>query len=512
MAVKSGLINFIKDKLRGWLDEGKQEEWNLKPSYLPMIPLEQRKYAQDVFVNLKWFENYVPGIHEQYMATGTGNDIITTAGEYIAGKPADIDVLSGPDQESDEELSTLLTNALEADDYDSKLVKVVELAAAGGGAALKIDIINEQLRIRVKGQDEFFIERDAFGEVVAFNFFGLVHREHNNFYFLVEKRQRLTNADGLSGGFVSYHLIKIAAEKAKEIGLDGAPKEVLSYIERSGIELNNPQAIGSKDLGCVYLPNTPTNTKYPKLELGESDLEQTHDVLLAADLAFTVYVRELEKTKTRMMIDERMTRKTRDVDGRTETLFDVDEDFFLQLRMPGVTDDKSFTQFIQGAFRDGSYRETMEYFIQKAVSKAGYNPATFNLGNRDVKAAEIWSIQDATTRKIEKKKRLMQRRLESFLHEYLYLLLKLQSKTLPDDVVISHEFGDPTTMNVANLASTLGALKTSESISVKERVKMLHPDWTETQIDEEVALIYIESDIGEWADPTAVAGPNSIGG
>ena len=106
----------------------------------------------------------------------------------------------------------------------------------------------------------------------------------------------------------------------------------------------------------------------------------------------------------------------------------------------------------------------------------------------------------------------MQRRLESFLHEYLYLLLKLQSKTLPDDVVISHEFGDPTTMNVSNLANTLGALKTSESISVKGRVKMLHPDWTETQIDEEVALIYIESDIGEWADPTAVAGPNSIGG
>ena len=74
MAVKSGLISFIKDKLRGWLDEGKQEEWSLKPSYLPMIPLEQRNYAQDVFVNLKWFENYVPGIHEQYMATGTGND------------------------------------------------------------------------------------------------------------------------------------------------------------------------------------------------------------------------------------------------------------------------------------------------------------------------------------------------------------------------------------------------------------------------------------------------------
>ena len=41
---------------------------------------------------------------------------------------------------------------------------------------------------------------------------------------------------------------------------------------------------------------------------------------------------------------------------------------------------------------------------------------------------------------------------------------------------------------------------------------MLHPDWTETQIDEEVALIYIENDIGEWADPTAVSGPNSIGG
>ena len=62
MAVKSGLINFIKDKLRGWLDEGKQEEWSLKPSYLPMIPPEQRNYAQDVFVFIDRFAVVIPDV------------------------------------------------------------------------------------------------------------------------------------------------------------------------------------------------------------------------------------------------------------------------------------------------------------------------------------------------------------------------------------------------------------------------------------------------------------------
>ncbi|AGR27714.1 hypothetical protein [Listeria monocytogenes] len=64
----------------------------------------------------------------------------------------------------------------------------------------------------------------------------------------------------------------------------------------------------------------------------------------------------------------------------------------------------------------------MEYFAQKAVSKSGYNPATFNLGNREVKATEIWSLQDATVRKIEKKKRLIQNVYEQMLWDFLYLL------------------------------------------------------------------------------------------
>lgn len=105
-------------------------------------------------------------------------------------------------------------------------------------------------------------------------------------------------------------------------------------------------------------------------------------------------------------MNECLEKKVNKNTDKEEWSMNVDEDYFMQFK--GTLDAgaklNDMIQFMQGDFRDGSYRETMEYFAQKAVSKSGYNPATFNLGNREVKATEIWSLQDATVRKIEKKK------------------------------------------------------------------------------------------------------------
>ncbi|XHI32977.1 hypothetical protein U1121_06820 [Listeria monocytogenes] len=59
----------------------------------------------------------------------------------------------------------------------------------------------------------------------------------------------------------------------------------------------------------LTINNSPSNTRYPHLNLGESDLSQCTNYLFAVDYFFTVYMREGEKTKTKIAASERMFRK-----------------------------------------------------------------------------------------------------------------------------------------------------------------------------------------------------------
>lgn len=217
-------------------------------------------------------------------------------------------------------------------------------------------------------------------------------------------------------------------------------------------------------------------------------------------------------------MNECLEKKVNKNTDKEEWSMNVDEDYFMQFK--GTLDAgaklNDMIQFMQGDFRDGSYRETMEYFAQKAVSKSGYNPATFNLGNREVKATEIWSLQDATVRKIEKKKRLIQNVYEQMLWDFLYLLTggtnNKEKAIMRDEIRVIIEFPDPMSVNLNELSSTLNNMNSALAMSVEEKVKLIHPKWEDEEIQAEVKRIYLENAIGEVPDPEAIGGMETKGG
>lgn len=84
---------------------------------------------------------------------------------------------------------------------------------------------------------------------------------------------------------------------------------ITSYLDTNNIQLNHSVSIGLKSMGAYLINNSPSNTRYPHLNLGESDLSQCTNYLFAVDYFFTVYMREGEKTKTKIAASERMFRK-----------------------------------------------------------------------------------------------------------------------------------------------------------------------------------------------------------
>ncbi|EAC2526799.1 hypothetical protein U2520_15030 [Listeria monocytogenes] len=512
MGVWSRLTRFIRLKFATKKQGG---DIDLKPEYLPLIPKYQQEYAEEAWLSLAWARGYVPKIHDDLMTTGTGNDIVTVGAEYIAGKSPEIRVTSSTG-ELDSKTTKILEEALRINRFDQLNVKAVELSGAGGAAALKIDVLEGNPYIRVLGVNQFWADFKN-GEPIRFNFFEKVISEKDNLssYYLVETREVLTEGE-ITGGFSTFSLKSITSNEVKDIPLEKAPSDVREFVNSYDIELGKTVAIGLASVGAYLLNNTPSNTRFPFLDLGESDLAQCHDLLLSHDYTFNMYMRELEKTKTKVAASNRLFRKAKGLDGKDEFYFNPDEDYYTLFKgsLDGGSKVSDLMQFLQGEFRDSSYRETMEYLAQKVVSKAGYNPNTFNLGNRDVKATEIWSLQDATVRKIEKKKRLIQNVYEKMLWDFLELLISNESEegTIDNNSRVVIEFPDPMTVNLNELSSTLNNMNSALAMSVEEKVKLIHPKWEDEQIKEEVKRIYLENAIGEVPDPEAIGGMETRGG
>lgn len=511
MSVWSMLTRFVKSVFSNKEDA----DIDLIPSYLPMIPESQKEYYKSAHLTSMWASGYVQGIHNKLMNSGTGNEIVVVGAEYISGKPLGVKVVTSDNSDKvDEGLTKQLKEALRIDKFDKKNVKITELAGGGGVAAAKINIINGIPSVSVHSVDQFWIDFKN-GVPERFNFFEEIPNANAyDKYFLVETREikSWSNKTGKTaqGGFSTYSVCKVVGDDVKPIQEEALPDTIAKHIRENEIQLNKPISIGLSSLGAYLINNTPTNSRFTHLELGESDLSHSINFLFAVDYVFTIYMREGEKTKTKVAATERMFMKEKGKRGDKWSV-NADEDYFMILKGsldPGMTL-KDTLQFIQGEFRDQSYRETMEYFAQKAVTKSGYNPNTFNLGNRDVKATEIYSLRDATMRKIDKKKQIIQNEYEALMWDFLYLLT---DRKLDSNSRIIVEFPDPMSTNLSELSSTLNNMTSAQAMSVEEKVKMIHPKWDDKQVQEEVNRIYKENDIGEVPDPEAIGGAETRGG
>ena len=78
----------------------------------------------------------------------------------------------------------------------------------------------------------------------------------------------------------------------------------------------------------------------------------------------------------------------------------------------------------------------------------------------------------------------------------------IRSGVTPGDFTV--EFADGVQESTASLAQTSLAMRNAEAASTRTRVKMLHPDWQDTEVDAEVALIMAEVNGG--GEPVPVPG------
>lgn len=378
---------------------------------------------------------------------------------------------------------------------DSVLLEAAELSAALSGCILKIDI-EPQLEgvplVSVISPEQFYptFWRGRLWNVL---FFRVVKETDSAVWRLFENRKR----DGNSL-VIEYKLNKGTTDKVgEEVSFD-------SIDETENLNLEPIVYDKIDGLGCVYIPNMRPNKLQPSSCLGINDYSQCITLMDSLDFVWTSWMRDIELGMSQIFIDESLlTKETTDTTGNFTYLnkFSKFRKAFTKLDLSawkmGDANIKPIDS-LQFDIRTDDHFKTCETLLFQIVSQAGYSPQTFGLG-------DFGNAPSGTALRIRENKSQLTRmkKLRYWQHGILGLLIQMQKMDIQSSLYPAYEVQEKITVEISDgivtdpveTSETVRNMYQAKAISNYTKVKMLHPDWNEAQVLEEVDKINDESGI-----------------
>jgi len=260
----------------------------------------------------------------------------------------------------------------------------------------------------------------------------------------------------------------------------------LPVNELSQIETGVPM------VAAVYVPNVRPVPRWRNdpngQELGASDFDGIEGSFDELDEAWTNLRREGRLNKSRIIAASGLLENLGPGVGAA---FDSDREVFTPVQAPADVAGLPIT-LAPSTLTVADRLAEIEALMRRIYSDAGYSPETFGLGSAGtaLTATEVAARERKSMTTREAKTRTWTNALEDLLELVSALDAKLFGGTAIRPTV---EFAASVSPTLAEIASSVQALNAAQAASVETRVKMVHPDWADTQIQEEVARIQAEN-------------------
>lgn len=246
---------------------------------------------------------------------------------------------------------------------------------------------------------------------------------------------------------------------------------------------------GLDGLDTVYVPNAKPNRRWRNhghaAHLGRSDLDGVEHMMDALDETYTSWMRDIRIGKGRVIVPDSYLETGGRGQGAT---FDMDRDVYSGLNMLGSKDNPTLT-VSQFAIRVDEHAKTANEWWQKIVDGAGYSAQTFGLaGEVEMTATEFEARNRKTNRTRAGKIRLWRMGL-SRMAEILLTLDQVQFGTPVTPQPVNVDFAPAITESRDERAQTAKLLNDAEAASTETKVRLVHPDWDDEQVRNEVDAI-----------------------
>lgn len=387
--------------------------------------------------------------------------------------------------------------------FSNVLLEGAELTASLSGAFLKLDIDTRISKLPIVS---IITPMNCFptflrGRLWEILFFREVKTEKGGIvvYRLFENRKKSNDGKNCE---IEFKLYKGTDKKV------GRVVDLNSIEETENLKLKDEVITGIDGLGVIYVPNMRPNKLRPGSPLGINDYSGCIPLLDSLDLAWTSLVRDIELGMGQIFVDEELLqREETTIFGTQKTELNKFSKFqktFLKLnfsnyRMAG--DNMKPIESVQFEMRVDDHLKACENLFKQIVTQSGYSPSTFGMDNdgraESGTALRIRERKSFLTR--EKKSRYWQPCIKHLLTMMQQMDNSLGSKSSNVEEV-SIELEDSIVVDENERSETLRNLDQARAISTFIKVKMLHPDWNEEDIQKEVKRIQDEEGIEKNSD------------
>lgn len=244
---------------------------------------------------------------------------------------------------------------------------------------------------------------------------------------------------------------------------------------------------GAKGLTAEYLPNMRPNRVLRGAQIGRSDFDGTFGLMDSLDEVWTSWLRDIRLGKGRLVVPSVYLTSRGRGNGAT---FDVEQEIFEAVDALPKSGDGLAMTIAQFAIRVTEHRDTAMEIAHQIVHAGGYSTQTFgDSGDVAMTATETAARERRTTSTRQRKvgyarpvlRRLARTCLELDVHHFK-----------PDGVAVGDvaiEFPDVAAEDPQARATAFQMLRAADLMSIETGVRLLNPDWQDTEVLKEVERI-----------------------
>lgn len=371
------------------------------------------------------------------------------------------------------------------------LLEAAETCAAMSGVFLKLDIEPDLVRIPIVSiitplQAIPYFWRGRLWKVLFFR--TVKETDSGAIWRLFECRKRENGKL-----VIEYKLYKGTDDRV------GREVDMRSIDETADLGLE-PVTYAIDGLACVYIPNMRPNRFMPGSPLGINDYSGAITLMDSLDFAWTSWMRDIEMGMAQILVDEELIERpqggiiTQDSPS-SAARFNKFQRAFLKLNMSSWRmggENVKPIEPVQFDIRVDEHLKTCESLFLQIVSLSGYSPQTFGVveyGRQTDSGTALRIRERKSLLTREKKSRYWQPALWDLFWQMqqLDIVSNLSSSYQIQEVGI--ELQDSVVSDEREQSETLRNLDQAKAISTWQKIKRLHPDWDDKDIEEEVDRI-----------------------
>lgn len=264
---------------------------------------------------------------------------------------------------------------------------------------------------------------------------------------------------------------------------------------------------GSPLMTAVMVPNRAKNPAWattPHLSMyGKSDIQFGGGIWDDIDKGYTDLWHEVDSARSRLLVSEDYLRNLGPGRG---SVFDWWQDVY-PLGPTATAEEPGRIERVQFDMRVDEYLKVVEYATRQAVGHFGLSPMTVGMDTTaggDMTATEVARRERRTVNSWRARSRYWRAGLQHIMTAWAHVDAALNNYPAPQGLV-TVAMVEPIQDTDADRARAAAEWATADAASTRTRVAHLHPEWSQAQIDEEVAEIERERGNGVPVDPFTLA-------